>query len=387
MPILNRAAEMLDEVSGWRRRIHQTPELGFDVFQTAAFVTQKLKEFGADEVVNGLGRTGVVGIIKGRLGAGGTVGLRADMDALPISEIPGKPYASTVSGKMHACGHDGHTAMLLGAAKYLAETRQFAGTVAVIFQPAEEGGGGGNEMVKDGMMDRFAIKQVYGMHNMPGLPVGQFAIRPGAIMAATAEFTITVKGRGGHAAMPNRTIDPIVAGSQIVAALQTIASRSVDPIESIVVSVTKFHGGDAYNVIPEHVVLAGTVRSLKKEVASLAHERMQAICEGIGKASGTTIDLDFQANYPVTFNHPEETVFAGDVAAVVAGESQVHRAMPPVMGGEDFSYMLEARPGAFIFIGNGDSAGLHHPAYNFNDEVIPVGTSYWVKLVETALRG
>jgi hippurate hydrolase len=385
MPILNRAAEMQDEVTGWRRHIHQTPELGFDVFKTADFVTGKLREFGCDEIVTGLGRTGVVGIIKGRLGDGGTVGLRADMDALPINEVTGKPYASTVAGKMHACGHDGHTAMLLGAAKYLAETRNFAGRIAVIFQPAEEGGGGGNEMVKDGMMERFGIDRVFGMHNMPGLAVGQFAIKPGPIMAATAEFTIKVTGRGGHAAMPHRTVDPIVVASQIVTAFQTIAARTVDPVESVVVSVTKFHGGDAYNVIPEHVELAGTVRSLKKEVAALARERIHAICEGIGKANNATVTVSYEANYPVTFNNPEETVFAGDVATAIAGESQVHRAMPPVMGGEDFSYMLEARPGAFIFIGNGDTANLHHPAYDFNDEVIPHGVSYWVRLAETAL--
>ena len=275
MPILNRAAEMQDEIAGWRRHIHRTPELGFDLYQTADFVAARLKDFGCDEVATGIARTGVVGIIKGRLGPGPTVGLRADMDALPINETSGKPYASTVSGKMHACGHDGHTAMLLGAAKYLAETRNFAGSVAVIFQPAEEGGGGGNEMVKEGMMDRFGIDRVFGMHNMPGLPVGQFAIRPGPIMAATAEFTIRVTGKGGHAAMPHRSIDPIVAASQIVVALQTIASRTVDPAELVVVSVTKFHGGEAYNVIPEHVELAGTVRTLKKEVA-VARSRAHA---------------------------------------------------------------------------------------------------------------
>ena len=385
MPILNRAAEMQEEIAGWRRHLHQKPELNFDVFETADFVKNKLKEFGCDEIVTGLGKTGVVGVIKGNLGTGGTIGLRADMDALPIEEITGKPYASTVPGKMHACGHDGHTAMLLGAAKYLAETRNFAGSVAVIFQPAEEGGGGGNEMVKDGMMERFAIDKVFGMHNMPSLPVGQFAIRPGAIMAATAEFTITLKGKGGHAALPHRAIDPIVAGSQLVTALQTIASRSTDPAEAIVVSVTKFNAGSAYNVIPEHAVLAGTVRTLKKEVAKLAQERMAAICRGVAETTGTEIDLDYDANYPVTFNHPEETVFAGDVAATIAGEPQVHREIQPLMGGEDFSYMLEARPGAFIFIGNGDSANLHHPAYDFNDEVIPHGVSYWVRLAETAL--
>ncbi|TIT15072.1 MAG: amidohydrolase [Mesorhizobium sp.] len=374
MPILNRAAEMQDEVAGWRRHLHQTPELNFDVFKTAAFVTDKLKAFGCDDVVTGLGKTGVVGIIRGRLGEGTTIGLRADMDALPLNEITGKP-----------CGHDGHTAMLLGAAKYLAETRNFAGSLAVIFQPAEEGGGGGNEMVKDGMMERFGISKVFGMHNMPGLPVGQFAIKPGPIMAATAEFTITVKGRGGHAAMPHGTIDPIVITSQLVGALQTIASRSTDPVEAVVVSVTKFHAGDAYNVIPESAEIAGTVRTLKKEVARKAEERVRAICEGVGAAFGATIEVDYNANYPVTFNHPEETVFASDVAAVIAGDAHVHRAIQPVMGGEDFSYMLEARPGAFIFIGNGDTAGLHNPAYDFNDEVIPHGMSYWVKLAETAL--
>ncbi|WP_027059006.1 M20 aminoacylase family protein [Mesorhizobium loti] len=385
MPILNRAAEMQDEVAGWRRHLHQTPELNFDVFKTAAFVTEKLKEFGCDDVVTGLGKTGVVGIIRGHQGEGATIGLRADMDALPLNEITGKPYASTVPGKMHACGHDGHTAMLLGAAKYLAETRNFAGSVAVIFQPAEEGGGGGNEMVKDGMMERFDIAKVFGMHNMPGLPVGQFAIRPGPIMAATAEFTITVKGRGGHAAMPHGTIDPIVITSQLVGALQTIASRSTDPVEAVVVSVTKFHAGDAYNIIPESAEIAGTVRTLRKEIAKKSEERLRAICDGMATAFGARIEVDFQANYPVTFNHAEETVFASDVAANVAGDAHVHRAIQPVMGGEDFSYMLEARPGAFIFIGNGDTAGLHNPNYDFNDEAIPHGMSYWVKLAETAL--
>ena len=385
MPILNSVAEMQDEVAGWRRHLHSNPELNFDVFKTADFVTGKLKEFGVDEVATKIGRTGVVGIIRGRLGAGPTIGLRADMDALPITEATGRPYASATPGVMHACGHDGHTAMLLGAAKYLAETRNFAGVVAVIFQPAEEGGGGGNEMVKDGMMERFDIEKVFGLHNIPGLPLGQFATRPGPIMAATAEFTITIQGKGGHAAMPNRTIDPIVVGSQLVNALQTIASRSTDPVDSVVVSVTKFHGGDAYNVIPDKVELAGTVRTLRKEVAATAQERLRAICAGLAAAYGATIKVDYDSNYPVTHNHPEETAFASDIAAAIAGDPNVHRAIPPVMGGEDFSYMLEARPGAFMFIGNGDTANLHHPAYDFNDEVIPHGVSYWVRLAETAL--
>jgi hippurate hydrolase len=355
------------------------------VHRTAAFVEEKLTSFGCDEVVTGIGRTGVVGIIRGRQGDGPTVGLRADMDALPLTEVTGKDYASQTPGKMHACGHDGHTAMLLGAAKHLAETRNFAGSVAVIFQPAEEGGAGGKAMVDDGMMDRFGIARVFGMHNMPGLPVGQFAIRPGPIMAATAEFTIKVKGRGGHAAMPHGTIDPIVIASQMVSALQTIASRTIDPIDSVVVSVTKFHAGDAYNVIPQAAEFAGTIRTLRKEVGETSRARMRAICEGVAAAHGATVEIDIDVNYPVTHNNPEETVFASGVAQQVAGDPNVQTAINPVMGGEDFSYMLEARPGAFIFVGNGDTANLHNPAYDFNDEVIPHGISYWVQLTETAL--
>jgi hippurate hydrolase len=385
MPILNRVAEMHDEITGWRRHLHTIPEILYDVHQTAAFVAERLKEFGCDEVVTGIGKTGVVGIIRGNLGEGPSVGLRADMDALPLNEITGKEWASRTPNKMHACGHDGHTAMLLGAAKYLAETRNFKGSVAVIFQPAEEGGAGGDAMVKDGMMDRFGIKTVFGMHNMPGLPVGQFAIRPGALMAATAEFWIVVKGKGGHAAMPNGTIDPIVIGAQIVNALQTIASRSVDPVESVVVSVTKFHGGDAFNIIPEQVELNGTIRTLRAEIGELAAKRMREICEGIAAAHGATAEVKIDFNYPVTYNHPDETDFAAAVAKAVAGEPNVDTDVAPVMGGEDFSYMLEARPGAFIFMGNGDTANLHNPAYDFNDEAIPHGVSYWVRLAESAL--
>jgi len=385
MPILNRAAELHDEVTGWRRHLHAMPEILYEVHETAAFVAGKLGEFGCDEVATGIGRTGVVGIIRGALGEGATVGLRADMDALPLTETTGKPWASKTAGKMHACGHDGHTAMLLGAAKYLAETRQFAGSVAVVFQPAEEGGAGGKAMVEDGMMERFGISRVFGMHNMPGLPVGRFAIRPGPIMAATAEFTITVEGKGGHAAMPHTTLDPVAAASQIVLALQTIVSRTVDPIDSAVVSVTKFHAGDAYNVIPQTAQLAGTVRTLRDEVAELVFARMKAICDGIAAASGVRVDLVIDVNYPVTRNDPRETEFAVGVAGEVAGAANVDPAVLPVMGGEDFSYMLAARPGAFIFAGNGETAGLHSPAYDFNDELIPYGISYWVRLAETAL--
>ncbi|MBL8576349.1 MAG: amidohydrolase [Mesorhizobium sp.] len=385
MPILNRAAEMQEEITAWRRHLHKEPEIGFEVQKTAAFVAQKLKDFGCDEVATGIGRTGVVGVIAGRLGSGPAIGLRADMDALPILETSGVPHASTIAGKAHACGHDGHTSMLLGAAKYLAETRNFAGTVAVIFQPAEEGGGGGREMVRDGLMERFGIGRVFGMHNLPGLPVGRFAVAPGPIMAATAEFDIRVRGKGSHAAMPHKGIDPVVVASQIVLAFQTIAARTMDPIDSVVISVTKITGGDAYNVIPEHVDLAGTVRALKMDAMTLSEERMRTICSGIAQANGAEIDFRFKANYPVTNNNPEQAAFAGAVAAAVSGEAAIDRNAPPLMAGEDFSYMLNARPGAFIFIGNGDTPNLHHPAYDFNDEVTPYGVSYWVKVAETAL--
>ena len=385
MPILNRAAELQDEVAEWRRHIHARPELLFAVENTAAFVAEKLKEFGVDEIVTGIGRTGVVGLIKGKGEGSRTVGLRADMDALPLTEITGKPWASKTPGKMHACGHDGHTAMLLGAAKYLAETRNFNGNVAVIFQPAEEGGGGGNLMVKDGMMERFGIEEVYGMHNLPGLPVGQFATRKGPIMAATDEFTVTIKGRGGHAAQPHRTIDPIAIGAQIIANLQLIASRSVNPLRSVVVSVTKFNAGFAHNVIPNDATFAGTIRTLDDEVRAQAEARLREVVEGICAAHGAAADINFHRNYPVTFNHADETEHAVAIATDIAGEANVNPEVDPMMGGEDFSYMLNARPGAFIFIGNGDTAGLHNPAYDFNDEAIAHGISYWVRLAEQRL--
>lgn len=385
MPILNRAAELQDEVTEWRRHIHARPELLFAVENTAAFVAEKLKEFGVDEIVTGIGRTGVVGLIKGQGEGGRTIGLRADMDALPLTEISGKPWASTTPGKMHACGHDGHTAMLLGAAKYLAETRNFNGNIAVIFQPAEEGGGGGNLMVKDGMMERFGIEEVYGMHNLPGLPVGHFATRSGAIMAATDEFTITIKGRGGHAAQPHRTIDPIAIGAQIVSNLQLIASRNVDPLRSVVVSVTKFNAGFAHNVIPNDATIAGTVRTLDEEVRNLAETRLKQVINGLVAAHGAEVDIEFNRNYPVTLNHATETDHAVRIAGEIAGAGNVNAEIDPMMGGEDFSYMLNARPGAFIFIGNGDTAGLHNPAYDFNDETIAHGISYWVRLAEQRL--
>ena len=385
MPILNRAAELQNEVTEWRRYLHTNPELLFAVENTAAFVEKKLREFGVDEIVTGLGRTGVVGLIRGNLGEGRTIGLRADMDALPMTETSGKPWASTTAGKMHACGHDGHTAMLLGAAKYLSETRNFKGAVAVIFQPAEEGGGGGNEMVKDGMMERFSIEEVYGMHNMPGMPVGEFGSRVGPIMASTDEFIVTIDGRGGHAAQPHKTIDPIVIGSQVVTALQTIASRTADPLASVVVSVTKFNAGFAHNIIPEQAVLAGTVRTLMPDMRDIAEKRIRQISENLGAAYGAKVTVQYIRNYPVTVNHAAETAYALDAARTVAGGGKVSDSLDPMMGGEDFSYMLLARPGAFVFMGNGDTAGLHNPAYDFNDEAIPHGISYWVKLAETRL--
>jgi hippurate hydrolase len=388
MPIVNRIAELMPEISEWRRDIHAHPELLFDVHRTAGVVAEKLKSFGCDQVVSGIGRTGVVGVIRGKKGAGSrTIGLRADMDALPIIEQTGLPYQSTVPGKMHACGHDGHTAMLLGAAKYLAETRNFDGTAVVIFQPAEEGGGGGREMVNDGLMDRFAIEEVYGMHNYPGFPIGNFAIRPGPMMAAADRIYIDIEGLGGHAARPHTTVDTVLVGAQIINHLQSIVARNVDPLESAVVSITQFHAGTADNIIPQTGHLRGTARSLTPEVRDLVEKRVREVVEGTARLYGAKATLTYKRDYPVTRNHDRQTEFAARIASDIVGSERVDAAVPPVMGAEDFSFMLEARPGAFIFVGNGDSAGLHHPAYNFNDELIPFGTSYWVKLVETALRG
>ncbi len=388
MPIVNRIAEFHNEITGWRHDLHAHPELLFDVHRTAASVAEKLKAFGCDEVVPAIGRTGVVGVIrgskKGGSGRAKVIGLRADMDALPIEEANDLPYKSTTPGKMHACGHDGHTAMLLGAARYLAETRNFAGTAVVIFQPAEEGGGGGREMVNDGMMDRFGIEEVYGMHNYPGMPVGQFGIRNGPIMAAADRITIEVEGKGAHAARPHASIDTILVASQIINQIQSVVSRNVDPLESAVVSICLFHAGTTDNVIPQTALLRGTARSLKPEVQDLVESRLHQIVEGTAKLYGATAKLTYKRDYPVTRNHTAQTDFASSIAREIAGDDKVNE-VAPVMGAEDFSFMLNARPGAFIFAGNGDSAGLHHPKYNFNDDLIPVGSSYWVRLVEKAL--
>ena len=387
MPIVNRVAALHDEITAWRRDIHAHPELQYDVHRTAASVVQKLKSFGCDDVVAGIGRTGVVGVIRGRKGGGKVVGLRADMDALPLEEETGLPYKSTEPGKMHACGHDGHTAMLLGAAKYLAETRNFAGTAVVIFQPAEEGGAGGEAMVKDGLITRFGIQEVYGMHNCPGLPIGEFAIRPGPIMASADHITIELEGKGGHAARPHHAIDTLLVGAQIVDQLQSVVARNVDPLEAAVVSICMFQAGFTDNVIPQHAKLRGTARAFSVEVRKTLQERINAIVEGTARLYGAAAKITYTNGYPVLVNHERETEFAANVAREVAGKDRVDTGFAPRMAAEDFSFMLNERPGAFIWIGNGDSANLHHPAYDFNDGAILSGTSYWVRLAETALAG
>ena len=381
MPVKNRFAELLPEITAWRRDLHENPEILFETHRTAAVVAEKLAAFGCDEIVTGIGRTGVVGVIKGKTDTSGKViGLRADMDALPIHEQTGLAYKSKTDGAMHACGHDGHTAMLLGAAQYLAETRNFDGTVVVIFQPAEEGGGGGREMCEDGMMDRWNIQEVYGMHNWPGKPVGSFAIRPGAFFAATDQFEITVEGLGGHAAKPHQTVDSIVVAAHLVTALQTIASRNADPVDQVVVSVTSIESSSkAFNVIAQRVHLKGTVRTMSKEMRDKAETRLNAISAGIGATFGAEARVTYHRGYPCMVNHEEQTAFAADVATAVSGACED---APLVMGGEDFAYMLEERPGAYILVGNGDSADVHNPHYNFNDDAIPAGCSWWAEIVE-----
>ncbi len=384
MAVLNRVSEFYEEMVEWRRDFHAHPELEFDVHRTAGVVEAKLREFGCDEVVTGIGRTGVVGIIKGRGDGEKVIGLRSDMDALPILEQTGLPYASGATGKMHACGHDGHMAMLLGAAKYLAETRSFAGSVAVIFQPAEEMGGGGEVMIKDGLMERFGISEIYGMHNAPDIAVGQFIIRGGPMMAATDEYTVLIKGYGGHGARPQRAVDPTVIAANIVIAAQSVASRNLDPLEQMVVSITSFKTeSDTVNVIPGTVTLRGTVRCLTEENRALARERLDAIFENTAKAFGGSVETQWEAGYPATVNDHDAAMFAADVAEEISPGCD--RNIAPVMGAEDFAYMLQARPGAMIFIGNGDSASCHHPAYDFADETMPAGASWWIRLAERAL--
>ncbi len=384
MPIKNRLAELLPQIVEWRHDIHAHPELQFDLPRTSKKVADLLRSFGCDEVVEGMARTGVVGVIRGKTDTKGrTIGLRADMDALPITEETGLDYASRTPGLMHACGHDGHTSMLLGAARYLCETRNFDGTAVVIFQPAEEGGGGGQVMCQEGLMDRFGIDEVYGMHNWPDLPTGTFAIRSGPFFAAADEFEIYVRGTGGHAAKPHETVDSMVTAAHLVLALQNIAARNVDPTKQVVVSVcTVESSSKAHNVLPAQVMLKGTVRTLEADVRLQAEERLKEICAGVAATFGAEIQVDYHLGYPVMVNHERETEYAAQAAINVTGSCGEY---PLIMGGEDFAYMLEERPGAYIILGNGPGAPVHHPKYNFNDEALPTGCSWYAEMVESRL--
>ncbi len=386
MPIVNSVADLHNDITSWRRHLHEHPELQYDVHQTAVFVVEKLRAFGVDDIVTGIGRTGVVGVIRGRSNASGRViGMRADMDALPIEELTALPYASKVKGKMHACGHDGHTAMLLGAAKFLAETRNFDGTAVLIFQPAEEGGAGGRAMCEDGMMARFGIQEVYGLHNMPGIPVGTIATRKGPLCAASDAVKIRVEGRGGHGAEPHKAVDTIVAACNIVMALQTIVSRNLDPLKSGVITVGAINSGHVANVIPQTADLLVTVRSQEPTVQDMLERRITETAIGIARSYGATASIDYVRLYPPTINHAAQTDVAVRVAQDVAGVAHVVPDSVPLMGSEDFSFMLNERPGNMILLGNGDTAGCHHPAYDFADAAIPLGVSYWVRLIEMTM--
>jgi hippurate hydrolase len=382
MPIINRIADFSEEMKGWRRHLHMHPELGFDCHQTASFVVEQLRAFGVDEIHEGIATSGLVAIINGQ-SEGRTIGLRADMDALPIMETTGFGYASTVPGKMHACGHDGHTTMLLGAAKYLAETRRFAGRVALIFQPAEEGGGGANVMVQEGILDRFDIGEVYALHSAPGTVVGGFYTTPGPIMAAVDTFHINIAGRGGHGALPHETADPVVAAVGIVNAIQTIVSRNHFALEDLVVSVTQIHTGSADNIVPDTAYINGTVRTFDRRVQDMVRRRLEEIVAGQAASYAVTAKLDYEVGYPATINDPECASFAADVAREISAD--VDGEALREMGAEDFSYMLEKRPGAYLFIGNGDSASWHHPGFDFADDASPFGASFFARLVERAL--
>ena len=383
MAIINRIGDLGPEMAAWRQHLHTIPELSFDCPKTSAFIRERLEEIGVDAIHDGIAQTGIVAIIQGK-GDGPTIGLRADFDALPITEDTGVDYASTHPGKMHACGHDGHTAMLLGAAKYLAETRNFAGRVALIFQPAEEAGGGGEVMVQEGIMDRFDIREVYAIHNAPGKDFGKFHTRAGPIMAAADTFHIHVTGKGGHGARPHDCVDPVVAACGIVTALQTIVSRDHKPLDQLVISTTQIHTGTTDNVIPETAYINGTVRTFDKQVQAMVVRRMEEVVAGTAVAYGCEARLEFEFGYPPTVNDTAKAVFAAQVAEDVAGEAGVEPDVEPVMGAEDFSYMLEARPGAYLMLGQGDGAGVHHPQYNFNDGIAPIGASFLARLVETA---
>lgn len=383
MPVVNRIADFSSDMARWRRHLHTIPELGQECHETAAFVSDRLREFGVDELHVGLAKTGIVAILNGK-GEGPTIGLRADMDALPITEATGLDYASKRPGKMHACGHDGHTAMLLGAAKYLAETRNFSGRVALIFQPAEETGGGAEVMVEEGVMDQFDISEVYALHNAPGFDAGAFYTNPGPIMAAVDTFHIHVAGQGGHGAMPHETRDPVMAAVSIAQALQTIVSRNHYALDDLVVSVTQIHAGTVDNVIPDKAYLNGTVRTFDPKVQQMVRQRMAEIVAGQAASYAVEATLDYVVGYPATVNDPDRTRFAAEVAREVAGEGRVLAEAGREMGAEDFAYMLNVRPGSYLFLGQGDTAGLHHPEYNFNDEIASTGASFFARLVERA---
>ena len=389
MPVINRIAEFHEEMIAWRRHIHAHPETAFEEHQTSDYVALRLHEFGID-VHRGLAGTGVVGTLKGGRADGPAIGLRADMDALDIEEKNEVEHKSQNPGKMHACGHDGHTAMLLGAAKYLAETRNFAGTVHFIFQPAEENEGGAQVMVQDGLFEKFPVESVYGMHNMPGIPVGEFAVRPGPIMAAFDLFEIRLTGTGTHAATPNLGRDAIVAGAQLVTALQTIRSRTTGPFDAAVVSVTQMHAGSTWNVIPEEVVICGTARAFSGRVQSHIEAEIRRIADGVAQTFGVAAEVRYERRYPATVNTPEETGLTAEVAREVAGTDRVSLDKDPMMGAEDFAFMLNEKPGVYMWIGNGPRDGgcmLHNPHYDFNDDILPLGASYWSRLVETRLQG
>ncbi|KPP85679.1 MAG: hippurate hydrolase [Rhodobacteraceae bacterium HLUCCO07] len=384
MAVINRIAGFADEMTAWRRHIHQNPELGRECHQTAAYVVERLEEFGITEISTGWAESGVVAVIEGQ-GEGPVIGLRADMDALPMTEITGLDHASKVPGKMHACGHDGHTAMLLGAAKYLAENRNFRGRAVLLFQPDEEGGGGGEAMVQEGVMEKYAIDEVYAIHNGPGLPAGMIALAPGPLMAAVDSFYIDIQGRGGHGAMPHDADDPVVAAVGIVQAIQTIVSRNADAQKRLVVSVTKIETGTATNIIPDTAHICGTVRTFDPEVRDMVERRMGEIVAGQAASFGVSARLNYDRGYPATINHEKQTLFAANVAREVVGNEQVDDAARPMMAAEDFSYMLEARPGAYVFVGNGENGAMvHHPKYDFNDEIAPIGASFLARLVERA---
>jgi hippurate hydrolase len=382
MAIINRIGDYAEDMKTWRRHLHMHPELSLDCHETAAFVVARLREFGVDDIHEGIAQSGVVALIHGQ-GDGPVTGLRADMDALPMEETTGADYASTIPGKMHACGHDGHTTMLLGAARYLAETRRFKGTVALIFQPAEETVGGGRMMVEEGIMDRFGIQEVYALHTDPFGEVGVLRTCPGPIMAAVDDFHITVRGVGGHGAYPHATKDPMPCALAIGQALQTIVSRNTNPLVPLVVSLTMISGGSATNIIPETVKLSGTVRSFDPDLRDMVERRIGEIAHGQAASYGVTCDVDYIRNYPATVNHEAQTAFAAQVATEVVGAAKTVTDLPPEMGAEDFSYMLNARPGAFLFLGQGIGPSCHHPAFDFNDDVAPIGASFFARLIET----